>query len=122
MVQRGKDASLVSLSRDLFTNMRQEEIFEILSKIHENPASWLSNLFPFSGRQLSMFACGCEVLLLHGVTPEQVRSTCEQNIQVVDFLVDGQCDRALRIAKALASGSTSNILESSQKLSSKLAS
>lgn len=26
------------------TNMRQEEIFEFLSKVHESPASWLSNL------------------------------------------------------------------------------
>jgi len=102
--------------------MRQEEIFEILSKIHEDPASWLSNLFPFSGQQLSMFACGCEVLLLHGVTPEQVRSMIEQNIQVVEFLVDGHCDRALRIAKALTSGSICKILESSHKLSTKLAS
>jgi hypothetical protein len=36
--------------------MREEEIFEILSKVHNNPASWLSNLFHFSGPQLSI--CG----------------------------------------------------------------
>jgi len=83
--------------------MRQEEIFEILSKIHNNPASWVSNLFNFSGQQLSMFACGCEVLLLHGVTPEQVRWTVEQNMQVIDFLVHGDYDKVLWIARALES-------------------
>jgi hypothetical protein len=55
----------------------------------EIPASWLSNLFHFSGQQLSMFAFGCEVLLLRGVTPEQIQWTIEQNIQVVVFLLDG---------------------------------
>lgn len=89
--------------------MRQEEIFEILSKIHKNPASWLSNLSHFSGEQLSMFACGCEVLLLHGVTPEQVRWTVEQNSKVVDFLVQGHYDKALWIASALASEAARNL-------------
>jgi hypothetical protein len=92
--------------------MRQEEIFEILSKIHKNPASWLSNLFHFSGQQLSMFACGCEVLLLHGVTPEHIQWTIEQNRQVVVFLVDGHYDKALWIARALASEAISNAEES----------
>jgi hypothetical protein len=92
--------------------MRQEEIFEILSKIHQNPALWLSNLFHFSGEQLSMFACGCEVLLLHGFTPEQVRWTVEQNTKVVDFLVQGHYDKALWIASALASEAARNLAES----------
>lgn len=86
--------------------MRQEEIFEILAKVHENPAAWLSNLYPFSSQQLSMFACGCEVLLLHGVTPQQLRSMVEQDDQVVAVLVDGQYDRVLSLARALASGKT----------------
>lgn len=86
--------------------MRQEEIFEILSKVHENPAAWLSNLYPFSGQQLCTFACGCEVLLLHGVTPKQLRSLVEQNNEVVAVLVDGQYDRVLSLARALASGKT----------------
>jgi hypothetical protein len=84
--------------------MRPEESFEILSKIHEYPAAWLLNLYPFSGQQLSMFAGGCETLLLHGVPPEQVRSMVDQNLQVVEFLIDGHYDRALRLARALASG------------------
>jgi|HubBroStandDraft_3_1064219.scaffolds.fasta_scaffold449460_1 hypothetical protein len=83
--------------------MRQEEIFEILSKVHNNPASWLSNLFHFSGQQLSTFACGCEVLLLHGVTPRQLRLMTEQSKDFVGFLVDGHYDKALWIAKALES-------------------
>jgi hypothetical protein len=102
--------------------MRQEEIFEILSKIHKNPAWWLSNLFHFSGQQLSMFACGCEVLLLHGVTPEQVRWTVEQNIRVVSFLVDGHYDRALWIARALASEAAGNAMESHNFVAQQLAS
>jgi hypothetical protein len=40
--------SVLTLSRQ-----GQQEIFEILSKIHNNPASWVSNLFNFSGQQLS---------------------------------------------------------------------
>jgi len=80
--------------------MRQEEIFEILSKIHNNPASWLPNLFHFSGHQLSMFACGCEVLLMHGVTAAKLRKMIEQSEHFVGFLVDGQYDKALWIAKA----------------------
>ena len=84
--------------------MRPEEIFEILSKIYEYPATWLLNLRLFSGQQLSMFACGCEALLLHGVAPEQVRSMVDQNPQVVEFLINGRYDRALRLARALASG------------------
>ena len=83
--------------------MRQEEIFEILSKIHRSPASWLSNLFHFSGQQLSMFACGCEALLLHGVAPEQLCSMIEQHKQVIVFLADGSYDKVLWIARALES-------------------
>ena len=74
--------------------MRQEEIFEILSKIHNNPASWLPNLFHFSGHQLSMFACGCEVLLMHGVTAVKLRKMIEQSEHFVGFLVAGQYDKA----------------------------
>jgi hypothetical protein len=74
----------------------------------EIPASWLSNLFHVSGQQLSMFACGCEVLLLHGVTPEHIQWTIEQNRQVVVFLVDGHYDKALWIARALVSEAISN--------------
>jgi len=84
--------------------MRPEEILEILSKIHEYPVTWLWNLYPFTGEQLSMFACGCEALLLHGVPPEQVRLMVDQNLQVVEFLIDGRYDRALRLARALAYG------------------
>lgn len=51
-----------------------------------------------------MFACGCEALLLHGIPSEQVRSMVDQNLQVVEFLTDGRYDRALRLARALASG------------------
>lgn len=81
--------------------MKQEEIFEILSKIHKDPALWLSNLFNFSSQQLSMFACGCEVLLMHGVTAAQLRMIIEQSKHFVGFLVDGHYDKALWIAKAL---------------------
>ncbi|MGB9451263.1 MAG: hypothetical protein WBV50_12000 [Candidatus Acidiferrum sp.] len=102
--------------------MRQEEIFEILSKIHKNPALWLSNLFYFSGQQLSTFACGCEVLLLHGVTPEQVRWTIEQNIKVVEFLVKGHYDKALWMARALTSEAIGNVVESHNSVAHKLAS
>jgi hypothetical protein len=102
--------------------MRQEEIFEILSKIHKNPASWLSNLFNFSGQQLSMFACGCEVLLLHGVTPEQVRWTIEQNIKVIEFLVNGNYDKALWMARAPASEASGNVVESQNSVAHQLAS
>jgi hypothetical protein len=100
--------------------MRQEEIFEILSKIHGSPASWLSNLFHFSGQQLSMFACGCEVLLLHGVTPEQVRWTIEQNKQVVVFLADGSYDKALWIARVLESEALGDSVQTSQFIAHKL--
>lgn len=94
--------------------MRQEEIFEILSKIHGSPASWLSNLFHFSGQQLSMFACGCEALLLHGVAPEQLCSMIEQNKQVIVFLAEGSYDKALWIARALESEALRNSSNYSQ--------
>ena len=99
--------------------MRPEEILEILSKIHRYPTTWLPNLYPFSGQQLSMFACGCEALLLHGVAPEQVRSMVDHNLQVLEFLIDGRYDRALRLARALASGEIySPSYRNAQKLAS----
>jgi hypothetical protein len=94
--------------------MTQEEIFEIFARVHENPALWLSNLYQFEGKELSMFACGCEILLLNGLTAAQIRSAVEQNPRVLDSLLNGQYDRALRVGKALASGRIYNYIESSE--------
>ena len=92
--------------------MTQEDIFEIFAQVHENPALWLSNLYPFENRQLSAFASGCEILLLNGFTAAQIRSTVEQNPRVLDSLIDGQYDKALRVANALASGRIYSQMES----------
>jgi len=81
--------------------MTQEDIYEIISKVHEDPAQWLSNLRRFDARQLVIFACGCETLLLHDLTPLQVRGVLERYPQVVDSLLDEKYDSALRAARAI---------------------
>jgi hypothetical protein len=92
--------------------MTQEEIFEIFQVVHENPYLWLSNLRPFDSQQLSMFACGCEVLLLNGLTAPQIRCAVEHNPGVLDSLLNGKYDRALRVAKALAGEEIYNQIDS----------
>jgi hypothetical protein len=91
--------------------MTQEDIFEIFSRVHENPYVWLSNLRPLDNRQLSMFACGCEVLLLNGLTPQQICSVVDQYPGVLQSLINGKYDRALRVAKAAAFGHIYNSVE-----------
>jgi hypothetical protein len=83
--------------------MTQEEIYEIVSKVHEDPAYWLSNLRRFDAHQLAVFACGCETLLLHDLTPLQVRGVLERYPQVVDSLLAEKYDCALRSARAIVS-------------------
>ena len=83
--------------------MTQEDIYEIISKVHEDPAYWLSNLRRFDAQQLEVFACGCEALLLHDLAPIQVRGVLERYPQVVDSLVAGKYDCALRSARAIVS-------------------
>src|SRR5580658_2258292 len=92
--------------------MTQEEIFEIFSRVHENPHLWLSNLRSLDSHQLSMFACGCEILFLSGHSAPQIQSSIENNPGVLDFLLDGEYDRALRVVKALVSERIFNCLES----------
>jgi hypothetical protein len=91
--------------------MTQEEIFEIFSRVHKNPHLWLSNLRRLDSLQLSMFACGCEILFLNGQTAPQIQSAVEHNPGVLDFLLTGKYDRALRVVKALVSERIYNYVE-----------